>query len=68
MSLIDLQFKFGQAGYLLEDYTVWLGEPAPHKYICLSCKGQHLAYFAALAEARVWLKDSLEPVQLDFYS
>jgi hypothetical protein len=67
MSLINLQFQFGQAGYLLEDYTLWLGEPAPHKYICLSGKGRHLAYFATLAEAKVWLKDALEPIPISSY-
>jgi hypothetical protein len=61
-----LQVQFSKAGYLLEDYSLWaMGEPVPHKYICMSGKGRHLAYFNTLAEARIWLKDSLMPIQLE---
>lgn len=62
MKMEPLRMEFCNAGYLLEDYSLWaMGEPVPHKYICMSGKGRHLAYFNTLAEARAWLKDSLAP-------
>lgn len=51
-AFFNAQVELRKFNLLLEDYSLWLGEPAPYKYIVMSLSGGHIAYANTISGVR----------------